>query len=78
MAAKRSNGASVAPRGNRVKQVTPLTKTTRAQYSRFSDSFVPGWDKKAGAEQAMDRTAERAKMGAKMTPINRPIRENQR
>lgn len=47
---------------------TPLTNTVRTRYSTFPESFVPGWDKQAGAGQPMERAAVRRKMGAKMTP----------
>lgn len=44
-------------------------RTVACNYSGLSDYFVPGWDKKAGAEQAMDRVAERLAMGNKKTPL---------
>lgn len=36
-----------------------------------SDCCVPGWDKRAGNEQSMERVAKRAKMGLKKTPLGR-------
>lgn len=45
--------------------------TVRTQYATFSEAFVPGWDDKTGAEQKMDRVAERIRLGHKMTPIGR-------
>lgn len=78
MAHRRPKSVQVAPKGNRTTQITKQTDTVRAVNSKFSESFVPGWDSKAGSEQAMARTEARAKMGSKMTPINRPVPDNQR
>ena len=57
-------------KGGRAKIVGGFTKTVGAQYADPSggDCFVPGWDAKAGAEQAMVRCKRRARMGQKMTP----------
>lgn len=52
----------------KIKRVGPSTQTVRAQHARMKDAFVPGWDKRAGMAQALDRVAPRAAMGNKMTP----------
>ena len=53
---------------NRIKKIGPFTETVATQFSRPEEMFVPGWDKRAGAEQAMTRVATRARMGQKLTP----------
>jgi hypothetical protein len=48
-----------------------FTQTVGAQFADpgGDDCFVPGWDRKASAEQAMQRVKQRARMGAKKTPL---------
>jgi hypothetical protein len=59
--------------GKRSKIVGGFTDTVGAQYADPGgpDCFVPGWDKSAGAQQAMDHVRPRARMGQKMTPLGR-------
>lgn len=55
----------------RIKKVTPFTQTVRGnqQGTNLGGMFHKDWDKAAGAEQAMVRTAERKAQGQKMTPL---------
>lgn len=57
-------------KGGRAKIVGSFTKTVDAQFAAPAgdNRFVPGWDAKAGAEQAMVRCKQRAVMGQKQTP----------
>lgn len=52
----------------KVEKITPTTSTVAAVFSTAAEQFTPGWDRKAGYEQAMVRTAKRQRMGIKMTP----------
>lgn len=54
-----------------MRNVGAFTNTVKAQFMDpgGSDCFVPGWDKYAGAEQAMMRNRKRAAMGKKKSPI---------
>ncbi len=55
----------------KMRVIAPGKRTTQALESKFSDSFVPGWDKEAGSAQHAGQILERQRMGQKMTPIGR-------
>lgn len=58
-------------RKGRMRIIAPGKRTTAALESKFSDSFLPGWDKEAGSAQHAAQIKERLEMGQKMTPIGR-------
>ncbi len=59
--------------GKPAKMIAPPKRTTAAVFSDppigSADYFTPNWDAKASAGQAMERSAKRARMGVKKTPI---------
>lgn len=54
-----------------MRKLTPTTKTTRGNQDgkSLADAFHRDWDKPAGAQQAMERSAKRIAEGQKKTPI---------
>ena len=52
-----------------VKEIAPPKTTEAVAFSTFDESFTPDWDRRAGAQPAMDRNRARAAMGLKKTPL---------
>lgn len=51
-----------------IRRVGGGKRTTAALNSSMRDAFVPGWDKRPGGAQQVDRMLPRERMGNKMTP----------
>lgn len=52
----------------RIHVLTRFTDTVGLRFNKLADRFVPGWDKRVGAGQQIDRVQDRLRMGDTMTP----------